>query len=64
MSDKDKNWILAILLGVIATFFVYKFVMKTAEMTTQDYMDRIEEPPMIQDKGIILEEELIMVENR
>jgi hypothetical protein len=64
MSDKDKNWILAILLGVIATFFLYKFVMNNTEMTTQDYMDRIEEPPMIQDKGIILEEELIMVENR
>jgi len=64
MSDKDKNWILAILLGVIATFFLYKFIMNNTEMTTQDYMDRIEEPPMIQDKGIILEEELIMVENR
>jgi hypothetical protein len=32
-------------------------------MTTQDIMDRIKELPMTQDKGIILEEELIIVEN-
>ena len=65
MNNKEKfNSILTIIIGVILVFLVYKFVMKTAEMTTQDYMDRIEEVPMIQDKGIILEEELIMVENR
>ena len=61
MSDKDKNWILAILLGVIATFCLYKFVMNNMQLTTTDIIERIEEVPMIQDEGIILEEELIIV---
>lgn len=61
MSDKDKNWILAILLGVIATFCLYKFVMNNMQLTTTDIIERIEEIPIIQDKGIILEEELIIV---
>jgi hypothetical protein len=61
MSDKDKNWILAILLGVIATVCLYKFVMNNMQLTTTDIIERIEEIPIIQDKGIILEEELIIV---
>ena len=65
MNNKEKfNWILAILLGVVISILVHKFVMNNVELTTQDYMDIIKEVPEVQDKGIVLEEELIMVENR
>jgi|TARA_B100001105_G_scaffold253564_1_gene247386 vancomycin permeability regulator SanA len=65
MNNKEKfNWILAILLGVVISILVYKFVMNNVEMTTQDIMDRIEEVPAAQDKGLIFDEELIIVENR
>ena len=64
MNNKEKiKSILILLIGVILVILVYKFVMKTAEMTTQDYMDRIEEVPMAQDKGLIFDDELISVVN-
>ena len=64
MNNKEKfNSILILLIGVILVILVYKFVMKTAEMTTQDYMDRIEEVPMVQDKGLIFDDQLITVIN-
>ena len=61
MSDKTKNWILAVLLVVISIFFIYNYPTADNVMTTQDIMDRIEEMPTAQDKGLILEENLIIV---
>ena len=64
MNNKEKfNSILILLIGVILVILVYKFVMNNAEMTTQDYMDRIEEVPAAQDKGLIFDDELISVVN-
>jgi len=62
MNNKEKfNSILTIIIGVILVILVYKFVMNNTELTTQDYMDRIKEVPEAQDKGLILEENLIIV---
>ena len=64
MNNKEKiNSILIILIGVILVILVYKFVMNNVEMTTQDIMDRIEEVPAAQDKGLIFDDELISVIN-
>ena len=64
MNNKEKiNSILIILIGVILVILVYKFVMNNVEMTTQDIMDRIEEVPAAQDKGLIFDDELISVVN-
>ena len=64
MNNKEKfNSILILLIGVILVILVYKFVMNNAEMTTQDYMDRIEEVPAAQDKGLIFDDQLITVIN-
>jgi len=64
MNNKEKfNSILILLIGVILVILVYKFVMNNVEMTTQDIMDRIEEVPAAQDKGLIFDDELISVVN-
>ena len=61
MSDKHKNLILAVLLGVISIFFIYNYPTADNVTTTQDIMDSIKEVPEAQDKGLILEENLIIV---
>jgi len=62
MNNKEKfNSILILLIGVILVILVYKFVINTTKMTFEDIIDRIEEVPMAQDKGLILEENLIIV---
>ena len=62
MNNKEKfNSILTIIIGVILVILVYKFVINTTKMTFEDIIDRIEEVPMAQDKGLILEENLIIV---
>ena len=64
MNNKEKfNSILILLIGVILVILVYKFVMNNVEMTTQDIIDRIEEVPAAQDKGLIFDDELISVVN-
>jgi len=64
MNNKEKfNSILILLIGVILVILVYKFVMNNVEMTTQDIMDRIEEVPAAQDKGLIFDDNLISVVN-
>ena len=64
MNNKEKfNSILTIIIGVILVILVYKFVMNNAELTTQDIMDRIEEVPLAQDKGLIFDDQLITVIN-
>ena len=64
MNNKEKfNSILTIIIGVILVILVYKFVMNNVELTTQDIMDRIEEVPLAQDKGLIFDDQLITVIN-
>ena len=64
MNNKEKiKSILILLIGVILAILVYKFVINISEVTTKDYMDRIKEVPEAQDKGLILEENLIIVRN-
>ncbi len=64
MNNKEKfNSILILLIGVILVILVYKFVMNNVELTTQDIMDRIEEVPLAQDKGLIFDDQLITVIN-
>ena len=64
MNNKEKfNSILILLIGVILVILVYKFVMNNVEMTTQDIIDRIEEVPAAQDKGLIFDDNLISVVN-
>ena len=58
----NRLYLLLIVVALI-TFFTHTYLMTEHIMTTQDIMDRIKEMPMTQDKGIILEEELIIVEN-
>lgn len=55
------NSILILLIGVILAILVYKFVINISEVTTKDLIDSIEEVPAAQDKGLILEENLIIV---
>jgi len=57
------NSILILLIGVILAILVYKFVINISEVTTKDLIDSIEEVPAAQDKGLILEENLIIVRN-
>jgi len=57
------NSILILLIGVILAILVYKFVINISEVTTKDLIDSIKEVPEAQDKGIILEENLIIVRN-
>ncbi len=62
MNNKEKiKSILILLIGVILAILVYKFVINTTKMTFEDIIDSIEEVPMAQDKGLILEENLIIV---
>lgn len=64
MNNKEKfNSILTIIIGVILVILVYKFVMNNVELTTQDIMDRVEEVPLAQDKGLIFDDQLITVIN-
>ena len=64
MNNKEKiKSILILLIGVILVILVYKFVMNNVEMTTQDIIDRIEEVPAAQDKGLIFDDNLISVVN-
>ena len=65
MNNKEKiKSILILLIGVILAILVYKFVINISEVTTKDLIDSIEEVPAAQDKGLIFDEELIIVENR
>ena len=64
MNNIEKfNSILILLIGVILAILVYKFVINISEVTTKDLIDSIKEVPEAQDKGIILEENLIIVRN-